>query len=173
MPGGSGSKQAKELEAEGREAIKAFVDGGGGYVGVCAGAYLASSQYEWSLGLVNARVWDRVHWARGTGVVRLDVSAAGSRVLGAAAGPLDVYYGQGPMLVPDDEPDLPGYEVLATYAGEVAKKGAPEGAMTGMHAIVRSLYGEGRVLCFSPHPEKPDGPNAILAEGVRWAAGAE
>lgn len=173
MPGGSGSSQAKHLEEPGREAIKSFVSSGGGYVGICAGAYLASSQYEWSLGLINARVWDRVHWARGTGVVSLQVSAAGARVLETQAGPLDVYYGQGPMLVPDDEPDMPSYEVLATYAGEVAKKGAPENAMVGLHAIVRSLYGKGRVICFSPHPEKPGGPNALMTEGVRWAGAGE
>ncbi len=173
MPGGSGSSQAKHLGESGREAIKSFVDGGGGYVGICAGAYLASSQYEWSLGLINARVWDRVHWARGTGVVGLEVSSAGARVLETPPGPLNVYYGQGPMLVPHDDPDLPGYEVLATYAGEVAKKGAPKNAMVGLHAIVRSVYGEGRVICFSPHPEKPDGPNALMAEGVRWAGSGQ
>ena len=173
MPGGSGSSQAKHLGVSGREAIKSFVDGGGGYVGICAGAYLASSQYKWSLGLINARVWDRVHWARGTGVVGLEVSSAGARVLETPPGPLNVYYGQGPMLVPHDDPDLPGYEVLATYAGEVAKKGAPKNAMVGLHAIVRSVYGEGRVICFSPHPEKPDGPNALMAEGVRWAGSGQ
>lgn len=169
VPGGSGSSQAKHLKESGREAIKSFVSDGGGYVGICAGAYLASSQYTWSLGLVNARVWDRVHWARGTGVVGLKISPAGARVLETSPGLLNVYYGQGPMLVPDDDPDLPGYEVLATYAGEVAKKGAPKNAMVGLHAIVRSVYGKGRVICFSPHPEKPDGPNSLMAEGVRWA----
>src|SRR3954462_11392591 len=34
QPGGSGSKQAEALRPEGREAIKEFVRGGGGYVGI-------------------------------------------------------------------------------------------------------------------------------------------
>ncbi|MEQ8849595.1 BPL-N domain-containing protein [Botrimarina sp.] len=169
MPGGSGSKQSEKLEQSGRAAIKQFVEHGGGYVGICAGAYLASSQYEWSLGLVNARCWDRVHWARGTGKVRLAMAPAAEKLFDAS-GQLECYYGQGPMLAPDDEPDLPAYQVLASYATEVAKKGAPEGAMVGMHAIVRSEYGEGRVILFSPHPEKPGGPNGLIAHGVRWAA---
>src|SRR3954467_10807244 len=41
--GGSGSGQAKALEEKGRENIKQFVKDGGGYIGICAGSYLASS----------------------------------------------------------------------------------------------------------------------------------
>ena len=39
--GGSGSTQGKALGDAGKAAVKEFVRGGGGYVGVCAGAYLA------------------------------------------------------------------------------------------------------------------------------------
>jgi glutamine amidotransferase-like uncharacterized protein len=84
---------------------------------------------------------------------------------------VSVYYGQGPLLVPDNESDLPGYEVLARYDSEVSDKGAQPGAMSGTHAIIRSIYGEGRVICFSPHPEKLNGPNGLMMSGVSWAAG--
>ena len=173
MPGGSGSKQSKMLEDSGREMVQNFVNEGGGYVGICAGAYLASSHYSWSLGLINAKVWDRSHWARGTGTVSLSLSPSGCKVLDAEQGELECYYGQGPLLVPDNNPSLPGYEVLATYGTEIAKKGAPEGAMVGTHAIVRTMYGQGRVICFSPHPEKLGGPNSIMVEGVRWAGSGQ
>ncbi|WP_417732841.1 BPL-N domain-containing protein [Rosistilla oblonga] len=169
MPGGSGSKQAEKLGEEGRAVVKSFVRSGGGYVGICAGSYLASSQYTWSLGIVNARVWDRSHWARGTGTVSLGLSPSGRKVLKSKASELDVYYGQGPLLIPHDNPELPGYEVLATYETEIAKKGAPVGAMVGTHAIVRTMFHDGRVLCFSPHPESSGGPNSIMVEGIRWA----
>ncbi|GAA4421478.1 BPL-N domain-containing protein [Bremerella cremea] len=169
MPGGSGSAQAKNLEDEGREIIRKYVDNGGGYVGICAGSYLASSHYSWSLGLINAKVWDRSHWARGTGTVSLELSSTGSDLLKSDKDSVPCYYGQGPLLVPNNDPSLPGYEVLATYGTEIAEKGAPEGAMTGTHAIVRSMFGAGRVICYSPHPEKTGGPNSIMAEGVRWA----
>ncbi|RCS53884.1 biofilm PGA synthesis protein PgaC [Bremerella cremea] len=172
MPGGSGSKQSKMLEEKGRENVKNYVKSGGSYVGICAGSYLASSHYSWSLGILNAKVWDRSHWNRGTGNVELEFSSSGSEVLKAEKDEMECYYGQGPLLVPDNNPDLPGYEVLATYGTEIAKKGAPEGAMVGTHAIVRTKYGEGRVICFSPHPEKDGGPNALMIEGVRWAGSA-
>ena len=172
MPGGSGSKQSAMLEETGRENVKKYVESGGGYVGICAGSYLASSHYPWSLGIINAKVWDRSHWARGTGSVELELSSSGGEVLKSKKKVLDCYYGQGPLLVPDNQPNLPGYEVLATYGSEIAKKGAPEGAMVGTHAIVRSMFGNGRVMCFSPHPEKDGEPNAIMVEGVRWAGSA-
>ena len=171
MPGGSGSAQAEKLQAKGGETIKDFVKAGGGYVGICAGSYLASSNYDWSLNLINARVWDRAHWARGTGEVTLCMTDPGQKLLSAGQEKVECYYGQGPLFVPDDKPDLPGYEVLAAYETEIAEKGAPKGAMTGTHAIIRSLYGQGRVICFSPHPEKTGGPRNLMTLGVKWAAG--
>lgn len=170
MPGGSGSKQAEMLEASGCETVQAFVDSGGGYIGICAGSYLASSQYSWSLNLINARVWDRAHWARGTGTVTIGLSDTGEDFFDRSSTPVEVFYGQGPLLVPGDNPNLPRYEVLASYESEVASKGAPVGAMVGTHAIVRSQYGAGRVMCFSPHPESSSGPNSLITAGVRWVA---
>ena len=43
--GGSASKQGETLGDKGRDAVKKFVDSGGGFIGICAGAYLASAQY--------------------------------------------------------------------------------------------------------------------------------
>jgi hypothetical protein len=168
MPGGSGSKQAERLQNSGREQIRAFVRSGGGYVGICAGSYLASSHYDWSLGLINARVWDRAHWARGGGEVSIRMTDEGWQLLGRG-GSVPVRYNQGPLLVPDDEAELPGYEVLATFETEVADKGAQPGSMTGTHAIIRSMFGAGRVICYSPHPEASGGPNDLIETGVRWA----
>ncbi|MBA2113558.1 BPL-N domain-containing protein [Bremerella alba] len=169
MPGGSASSQARHLEEEGRDQIRKFVQEGGGYVGICAGAYLCTTNKPYSLGLVNAKVWDLAHWARGTGTVSLEMTSAGCQALKSSDQIVDVNYGQGPMLAPGEDSDLPGYQVLATYKTEVSKKGAPEGTMVGMHAIVRTMYGTGRVIAFSPHPEKPSGPESLMTEGVRWA----
>ena len=170
MPGGSGSKQSRMLQEEGRKAVRKFVDSGGGYVGICAGSYLASSHYAWSLDLINANVWDRAHWARGTGTVQLELTATGRLALQSDSDTKSVYYGQGPLLVPGDHPDLPPYEVLADYETEVVAKGAVPGAMKDTHAIIRATFGQGRVVCFSPHPERTGGPVEMIIGGVRWAA---
>lgn len=178
MPGGSGSKQATNLETSGREAIQQFVKNGGGYVGVCAGAYLASSHYPWSLHIINSRVIDREHWARGTGNVVITFSELGLRALGHPEKEVEVYYGQGPLYGRGTNDALAPYEELAVYKTEVPKEnvppGVPMGVMQGTTAIARGEYGKGRVMCYSPHPEKPFQPVYHLIEnGVRWAAGKE
>ncbi len=170
VPGGSASAQAAKIGEEGCKAIKDYVRTGGGYMGICAGSYLASAQYTWSLNLINARVWDRVHWARGTGMVKVGFSEDGIEAMAPPAKSVEVYYGQGPLLVPGNDDQLPPYEVLASYESEVAKQGAPVGVMEETHAIIRSEFGDGRVICLSPHPEKTGGPDWIITSAVRWAA---
>src|SRR5262249_17017320 len=51
FPGGRAHKQAAALGENARRAVKEFIRSGGGYVGICAGGFLASAQYDWSLGL--------------------------------------------------------------------------------------------------------------------------
>jgi hypothetical protein len=130
-PGGSGSKQGNQLGSEGRETVRSFVREGGGFIGVCAGAYLASADYEWSLHLLDAKVIDRHHWARGTGTVKVALSEEGRPLLNHALPTADIYYGQGPLLAPANRPDIPDYKPLALYDTEIAKKGAPSGVMKG------------------------------------------
>ena len=77
-PGGSGGGQGKALGEKGRKAVRDFVRQGGGYLGVCGGAYLATNDYEWSLNLIDAKVVDKRHWARGTGDVQLQLSKEGT-----------------------------------------------------------------------------------------------
>lgn len=55
FPGGAAGAMARSLGEEGRAAVCEFVSGGGGYLGICGGAFLATANYDWSLGLVNAQ----------------------------------------------------------------------------------------------------------------------
>lgn len=170
QPGGSGSAQGKALGEEGRKRVKRFVSDGGGYIGICAGAYLASANYSWSLGLLDARVVDSEHWARGTGQVTINMTAEGMKALGTDKEQCSIYYGQGPLLAPAEKEDINDYEKLASYETEIAKKNAPSGVMKGTTAIARSTYGKGRIQCFSPHPEKTPGLEPFLQAAVHWVA---
>lgn len=172
QPGGSGSVQGKALGEEGRAAIKGFVKGGGGYVGICAGSYLASRTYDWSLHILDAEVVDRAHWARGTGEVVLDLKPTGKDFFGRKGDDIRVYYGQGPLLAPGKDPAIPDYEELASYATEIhSKGGAQPGVMKGTTAAARGTFGGGRVFCWSPHPEKTDPTHDLFHKAVAWAAG--
>lgn len=170
QPGGSGSKQAATLGPEGREAIRKFVDRGCGYIGICAGSYLASADYDWSLHILDAKVLDRKHWARGVGDVQMKMQGKGREELAAREPVVTIRYAQGPLLAPAGKDDIPDYEELATFETEIAKNGAPEGVMRGTTAIARGTFGRGRVVCFSPHPEKTDGLESLVESAVRWAA---
>jgi hypothetical protein len=170
QPGGSGSKQANALEQQGRDNIRKFVEQGGGYLGICAGSYLASANYDWSLGLLDARVMDRQHWARGTGDVQMRIAPSGQELLDESRSEVTVHYGQGPLLAPADNPEIPDYEELAIFTTEIAKNGAPRGVMLGATAAARGTFGAGRVFCFSPHPEGTPGLGSYIAAAVRWTA---
>ncbi|MEL6105504.1 MAG: BPL-N domain-containing protein [Planctomycetota bacterium] len=173
-PGGSGSKQGKALGEAGRQTVRQFVKDGGGYLGVCAGSYLATNDYTWSLNLIDAKVLDRLHWARGKGRVSLLFSAAGAEFFGVAT-ETELYYGQGPLLARRewDDATVPDYQSLAIYESEIAKNGAPRGVMRGTSAIVRAEFGAGRVFCFSPHPELTEGRGEMLVHSIAWLVGRE
>ncbi len=171
IPGGSGSKQARALGTDGCRGIVKFVENGGGYVGFCAGSYLASNNYTWSLKIIDAKVIDRRHWKRGKGRVKIELTAEGRRLLGNEPGLIDIRYANGPLLAPAQDPNIPDFKALALYRTEIAKNGALEGVMKDTPAIVAGRFGQGRVLCSSPHPEYTDGLESFVHRAVRWAAG--
>ena len=173
--GGSGSKQGNDLGEDGRKMIRQYIEQGGGFLGICAGAYLATNDYTWSLNLIDAKVLDRKHWARGTGTVQLELSPSGKKFFQFKKSTLDIYYGQGPLLVRRewDDPKIPNYESLAIYSSEIAKNGAPSGIMKGTSAAVRCKYGKGKVFCFSAHPELTDGLHHFIHRVVNWLADDE
>lgn len=170
FPGGSGSSQAKSIRASGRDAVRDFVDEGGGYVGICAGAYLAANNYDWSLDILDANVIDRENWARGTGDVELGLTGLGRSLLDGPGPTFDVYYANGPIYSRSRDAELSNYRVLAWFRGEVRKPGVPGGVMQDTPAIVMGRYGAGHVVCSSPHPELTDGCDALVRELVRLAA---
>ncbi|MHB8898096.1 MAG: BPL-N domain-containing protein [Thermoguttaceae bacterium] len=172
-PGGSGSKQGKALEETGQAKVRDFVEGGGGFIGICAGAYLATSNYSWSLHILDAQVVDREHWARGHGNVKIRLRDEGKRILDCKRDLETIYYYQGPLLAPGGEADVPDYQALATFETEIARNGAPQGVMKGTTAIADGAYGAGRVICFSPHPERTEGLESFLQSAVRWVAAGQ
>jgi hypothetical protein len=169
-PGGSGSKQGEALGEEGRKAVREFVRDGGGFLGVCAGAYLATNDYSWSLNLIDAKVVDRRHWARGNGTVKIRLAPTASTFFGLDRDTLEIHYAQGPLLARrewDDE-DVPDYQSLAIFDSEIAENGAPRGVMQGTSAVVRARYAAGRVFCFSPHPELTEGLEHLIPVAANW-----
>ena len=168
---------ARALEKDGRQAVRDFVNRGGGYVGICGGAFLATARYDWSLRLVNAKTLtgtitvpgqgEKSMAARGAGVVEMELTSLGREVFGKRPGLLDVQFSSGPVLSPADVIDLPSYAPLAIYRSETWLHDEQRGTMIGTPAIVAAPFGHGRVILFSPHPETSDGLEDFLTTAIR------
>jgi hypothetical protein len=168
--GGSGSGQSAGIGPGGVKAVRAFVKGGGGYLGICGGAYLATSEYEWGLKIIDARTVDRKHWKRGKGKVKIEFTKRGLGVLGSDRAAVDVNYANGPLLGPYKRKDLDDYEVLAHFRGEINENNAPKGVMMNSPAMILGRFGSGRVIIFSPHPEKIEALYGLVRRAVAHIA---
>lgn len=167
--GGSGSKQAEAIGEVGREAVRQFVGHGGGYVGICAGAFLATSGFTWSLHIIDAKTVSP-KWKRGRGDVKIEVTDKGRGILGERASQFEVHYANGPIVQPAKASSLSPYEPLAYFRSEMASNGAPVGLMVNAPAIFAGDYKRGRVVCISPHPEQTPGLEEIVPKLAAWAA---
>lgn len=183
FPGGSGSKQGKAIGKLGRDHIRQFVRDGGGVVGICAGAYLCTTHYDWSLNLVNASVFNQTFeipgkgrksmWYRGPGTdVDIQWTDHGSETLGIS-GTTSVRYSNGPILSPGDDPELPEYQTWAVYRSENGIYEPQKNTMIGTPAIVVSRFGRGRVLAISPHFESTPGSESVVLQAIEHVCGRE
>jgi len=167
--GGSGSREAASIGEAGRSNVVHFVANGGGYVGICAGAYLATSGYPWSLHLVNAKTVS-AKWQRGRATIKLELTNRGRDILGMTATNLDVLYHNGPVVEPAGFAALPKFEPLAYFRTEVASNDAPAGVMINSPAILAGEFKKGRVVFISPHPEQTKGLETLVPHAVMWTA---
>ncbi len=170
--GGMGGSQSRWLGETGRVNVKRFVDQGGGYVGICAGSYLACRGFSWGLGILDARTRSP-KWKRGKATVQMQLTEAGRNTLVDRDEPFGVLYANGPIIEPAHDEDLPDFETLAVFRTEVARNGTPKGLMVDTPAVVRGRFGEGRVVCFSPHPEQTKGLHDLVLRAVAWLATEE
>jgi glutamine amidotransferase-like uncharacterized protein len=183
FPGGTGSGERESLGKDGAHAVEKFVARGGGFIGTCAGGYLAAlalsaDQAGWNDAkkdiepvcrtgrLANTTLFDLDNWERGKQTVECDALLAG----GKKTARFRIHFENGPLFVPGNDPYMPPYVALARYVTDLHKAGAPAGMMRGKDAIIATTYGRGRVLLFSPHPELTPGLEQMLVRAVRWAA---
>jgi glutamine amidotransferase-like uncharacterized protein len=170
--GGSGSQQSKSIGEAGLKNVREFVRGGGGYCGICAGAYLACSNFSWGLGILNASTKSS-KWMRGRGFLDLELTPEGKSVLGDVGGTFKVRYNNGPVIKPGDRTDIPPYQIVSLFRTEVADNGTPAGIMVNSPAQAIGSFGKGRVFISSPHPENTPGLEHLIPRGILWAAGQD
>ena len=178
FPGGSGSKQGAAIGVDRRENVRGFVRKGGGVVGICAGAYLCSSHYRWSLNLMNASIFNKMvevagkgrksMWYRGKPAdVRVELTGEGEEVLGLQGMHL-IRYHNGPIFSPGNAPSIPAYRSLAYFRSENGIYEAQKGTMIGAPAVVVSNFGKGKVMAISPHFESTRGKTHAILRAIDY-----
>lgn len=172
FPGGSGSSQSKSIGEAGLNNVREFVRGGGGYVGICAGAYLACSNFSWGLGILNASTVSS-KWRRGLGIVEAEVTEPGKGILGKIDNKFKVRYNNGPIIKPGTRSDIPPYTPVSFFRTEMAENGTPAGVMINSPAQAAGTFGKGRVFISSPHPEGTPGLENLIPRGIVWASGQD
>lgn len=170
FPGGTGSGESKALGDEGWIALRAFLEEGGGYLGTCAGAYLALVNLERESGrLIDAELQEG-EWERGEAILKVELSNEGKKVLGDIEGWIDIVYQNGPVFHPANYDKLTPYSVLMYFRTETAENNAPRGVQVNSPAIAYGPYGKGRVIICSPHPELTPNMSFIVPKLVKFAA---
>lgn len=183
FPGGSGSKQGLAIGESGRQAIREFAKEGGGLMGVCAGAYLCSSDYDWSLDVINTAVFNKTidipdvgkksMWYRGpANYVQMEFDPAAKQIF-ARSDLTNVKYHNGPILSKGTNHKLPDYTPLAWFRSEVSHYEPQRGTMVDTPAIITAPFGKGRVLCISPHPEATKGLEPIIIQSLEYLRQSE
>ncbi len=136
MPGGYTNKMVEALGSDGLERIRKFVFAGGGYIGICAGAYMATESVEVPerpAGLAIVAVTN--HRKAGRGIKNITIADSNHPVSEGCPKKMRIWYENGSTIEPEAST-----ETIALYEG-------------GGAAIVSSTYGRGTVVIFSPHPE--------------------
>lgn len=133
QPGGDGSvRKAMTALGDSADLIRAYVSGGGRYVGFCMGGYLAG--FNPGMGMLPGDSGQLI------AEPEAEVTDEADTLIHVTWGAEDraLYFQDGPYFVVDDPTDV---VVLATYTtgGRIAAMTAP--------------FGEGRVAVVGPHPE--------------------
>jgi len=168
LPGGADLPYCRTLNGEGNRRIRAFVNSGGAYLGLCAGGYYGSRRCEFELGDSEMEVsGDRelefypgicrgtafpgfeYNTESGTHAAELKVERAPFASTGGMLPEVfKAYVNGGSVFVDAPKYQARGVEILASYT-EALGVDAGEGSA----AVVYCKVGEGKAILTGPHPE--------------------
>lgn len=169
FPGGTGRGIAEALQPDGVQRVREFVARGGGYFGVCAGAYFATSGRPEYTGMIPLK--HDLPWAKGRGTLKVELTAEGAALLGTEFTRFETPYNCGPVF--RDWAGAP-ITVLAHFASPVtSKKGSVHQEMVGTPAILAMTWQKGRIMIVSPHPEAKREFCPLVARAIGWTIGVD
>ncbi len=134
IPGGYTKRAVSSLGEKGFELIRKFVAGGGCYIGICAGAYLAAKRVEIPGRPQGLAIID-IENVRKTGIGMRKIYLQSHPITKDLKRELEIYYQNGPEILIKGE-----VKEVARYKN-------------GSSAIITASFGKGKVVIFSSHPE--------------------
>ncbi len=171
FPGGTATGIAQALRPEGVEAVKSFVHQGGAFIGVCAGAYFATSGNELYSGMMHLE--HHSPWLKGQAMLKMELTPEGVEILGEEFKTFTNRYNNGPVF-PDfgnPEADAAHQPVtsLAVFKEATTRRGVHHSVKIDTPAIVIGGWGGGRIITISPHPETHEELDVLVARCYAWA----
>ena len=175
ISGGDGFRIAESLSGKGFASLRRFIEGGGLYAGICAGAYLPlpssiSPFSEFNLSATKIVNLDQKLSDMSAVPPRVAVRYGSCSVVHPVRGELRVECGGREVLAPlyggpvFEEPVAD--KVLARYLGftdrtefQMSRRLA-EGIIPNRPAAIRTVLGEGQLILLGPHLEHPRYPEA-------------
>jgi len=163
FPGGSSVKQYNGIGPDGITYVKDFVNSGGGYVGICAGAFLGSYNTGSATSGLNLL---QVAWSRHKlfkdgedlrGDIVLTLNDCASRWYikdEEFKDEVECHYHNGAIFPPYGLPK--GVTILATIKEGTGGK-SKAAKMRRKATIISGKYGQGNVILCGPHPEQTIG----------------
>ncbi len=163
MPGGADLYYCEQLNGSGNDKIRHYVEQGGTYFGICAGAYYAAREIEWLKGTydeVSGQRELKFFAGKAIGPIGEYTQKIGERLIDSHIArltdtdgkTLNAFYWGGPLFVGDGQMQ----KNILIHARYTDLPGQPA-------AIIEKEIGRGKVLLASPHLEYS--PHDILALG--------
>ena len=166
--GGSAKAQTRSLGKIGENLIKEFIQNGGGYIGICAGAYYAQSINIINTNLLFRKISTRIPDYKPFEYVNIKLTDTGQKFFNMDESEKKIYYSHtGTIFAQNNKSNTSPYVELATFTSITNEKKI----MLNATAILKSDFGKGKVVCFGPHPENHTltGKN-LLIKAVDWVS---
>jgi len=149
FPGGNMYYYAQDITESGKEKIREFIRSGGGYVGICGGAYFTGERVFWQgtqlpmsplaifPGITQGPI-DAIAPYPECVMCKINISERNHSITQAEPGSVWIMYCYGPLLLPDENANV---DVLGVY--DIGDE----------PAMIAFEYGKGRVFIVGTHPE--------------------
>jgi glutamine amidotransferase-like uncharacterized protein len=180
MTGGWAVPYNRDLMGQGFKKIRSFLEGGGGFIGTCAGAFFAADyifwegeRYEYLLDIFPGYAKGSIHeiapWPQHR-MCRINISGHTHPITARESSSLTSMYYGGPWFYVRPEAEI---DVLATYDvnGKPAMVAYPRGKgkifLTGVHTEFEEGSDRDGVL-WDDDLHDPDSEWPLMLEAVRW-----